>query len=72
MGASVRVTGALLFVGDDNWSLLDFRPLRFGDVYVLWGRALGKLIRANGTNGCVDVSHDRARAHSRTGTGISR
>lgn len=50
------VTPALLFMSDDNWSLLNFRPLRFGDVYVLWGKALGKLIRGDGTGGSVDVT----------------
>ena len=44
----VPVTGALCFVSSENWSLLDRRPLRFGDVYVLWGKALGRLIRAEG------------------------
>lgn len=42
------VTGAFCFMSSENWSLLDRRPLRFGDVYVLWGKALGKLIRAEG------------------------
>lgn len=44
----VPVTGAFCFVSSENWSLLDRHPLRFGDVYVLWGKALGKLIRAEG------------------------
>lgn len=51
----VAVTPALLFMSDDNWSLLDRRPLRFGEVYVLWGKALGKLIRAKGTDGRIDL-----------------
>lgn len=42
----VPITPAIVFMSPDNWSFLDFRPLRFGDVYVLWGRALGKLLRA--------------------------
>lgn len=44
----VPVTGSLWFMSSENWSLLERRPLRFGDVYVLWGKALGKLIRADG------------------------
>lgn len=44
----VPVTGAFCFMSSESWSLLDRRPLRFGDVYVLWGKALGKLIRAEG------------------------
>jgi hypothetical protein len=51
----VPITAALLFMSDDNWSLLDFRPLRFGEVYALWGKALGKLIRADGQGQKVDV-----------------
>jgi hypothetical protein len=43
----VPVTAALLFMSDDNWSLLNFKPLRFGEIYALWGKALGKLIRAD-------------------------
>lgn len=38
----------LLFMGDDNWPLLATKPLRFGDVYILWGKKLGQLIRAPG------------------------
>jgi hypothetical protein len=49
------VTAALLFMSDDNWSLLNLRPLRFGDVYVLWGTARGKLIRANRPGGSIHV-----------------
>jgi hypothetical protein len=41
----VPVTPVLLFISAENWSLLNFRPLRFGEVYVLWGKALGKLLR---------------------------
>jgi hypothetical protein len=44
--SEVPVTPVLLFVSSENWSLLNFRPLRFGETYVLWGRALGKLLRA--------------------------
>jgi hypothetical protein len=44
--SEVSVTPVLLFISDGNWSLLNFRPLRFGEVYVLWGKALGKLLRA--------------------------
>jgi hypothetical protein len=46
---NVPVTPVILFMRDDNWPLLSFRPLRFGEVYVLWGKALGKLLRANET-----------------------
>jgi hypothetical protein len=41
------VTPVLLFISPENWSLLNFRPLRFGETYVLWGRALGKILRAD-------------------------
>jgi hypothetical protein len=43
----VPVTPVLFFISPENWSLLNFRPLRFGEVYVLWGKALGKLLRAD-------------------------
>jgi hypothetical protein len=42
----VPVHKALCFVEAD-WSLFA-RPLRFGDVHVVWPRALGKLLRAEG------------------------
>jgi hypothetical protein len=59
----VPVIPALLFMSDDNWSLFNLRPLRFGDVYVLWGEALGKLIRADVTGGSIDVGEvERALA----------
>jgi hypothetical protein len=51
----VPVTPALLFMSDDNWSLLSIRPLRFDNVYVLWGKALGKLIRAEATGDRIEV-----------------
>ena len=51
----VPVTGALLFMSGDNWSLFDRRPLRFDRVYVLWGKALGKLIREEGVTEAIDV-----------------
>ncbi|MEO6487877.1 MAG: hypothetical protein ABIO78_08060, partial [Thermoanaerobaculia bacterium] len=44
----VPVTPTICFMAPENWSLLDRRPLRFGAVYILWGKALGKLIRADG------------------------
>lgn len=44
--SDVPVTAALVFISPENWSLLNFRPLRFGETYVLWGKALGKLLRA--------------------------
>jgi hypothetical protein len=45
----------LLFMSDDNWSLFNRHPLRFGAVNVLWGKALGKLIHADRTGGSIDV-----------------
>ena len=63
--SDVPVTAGLLFMSDENWSLFDVRPLRFDDVYVLWGRALGKLIRAEGSTGIIDVAAvERALAGS--------
>ncbi len=44
----VPVTPTICFMAPENWSLLDRRPLHFGAVYVLCGKALGKLIRADG------------------------
>jgi hypothetical protein len=43
--SDVPLTPVLLFMSPENWSLLNFRPLRFGEIYVLWGKALGKLLR---------------------------
>ena len=51
----VPVTTVLLFGDPDNWSLLDLRPLRVGEVYVLWRRALLKLVRADGASGSINV-----------------
>jgi hypothetical protein len=45
--SDVPVMPVLFFISPENWSLLNFRPLRFGETYVLWGRALGKLLRAD-------------------------
>ena len=45
--AHVPVTPLLWFVGAENWPLLGARVLAFGDVRVLWGKPLGKLIRDN-------------------------
>ena len=42
---NVPITPLLWFVGDENWPLLAARVLAFGDVRVLWGKPLGKLIR---------------------------
>jgi hypothetical protein len=39
------ITPTICFMQAENWSLLARRPLRFGQVYVLWGKALGKLMR---------------------------
>jgi hypothetical protein len=59
----VPVTPVLLFGSPDNWSLLDFRPLRFGEVYVLWRKTLLKMIRADCASGEIDVSEvERALA----------
>ncbi len=44
--SDVPVTPVLLFISAENWSLLNFRPLQFGETYVLWGKALGRLLRA--------------------------
>ena len=52
----VPVTGAFCFMSSENWSLLDRRPLRFGDAYVLWGKALRKLIRAGGSLTSVRIA----------------
>ena len=52
----VPVTGAFCFMSSENWSLLARRPLRFGDVYVLWGKALGKLIRAEGALATTQIA----------------
>jgi hypothetical protein len=49
------VTVALLFMSDDNWSLLNIKPLRFGEVYALWGKALGKLIQSGGPTRTIDI-----------------
>jgi Nuclease-related domain len=49
IGAGVRITQAICFVSAD-WSLFA-RPLRFGDVHVLWPRELAKLIRVEGSLG---------------------
>jgi hypothetical protein len=51
----VPVTPVLLFMSDDNWSVFSIRPLRFDEVYVLWGKALGKLIYAEPTGDGADV-----------------
>jgi hypothetical protein len=53
----VPITPVLLFMAIENWSLLRLRPLRFGSVYVLWGKALGKLVRAEGPLSGAQVSH---------------
>jgi hypothetical protein len=44
--AGLPITQALCFV-DADWSLFA-RPLRFGDVHVLWPKALLELLRADG------------------------
>lgn len=56
------MTPALLFMSADNRSLFDVPLLRFDDLYVLWGKALGKLSRA-GSGGSIDVGElERALA----------
>jgi Nuclease-related domain len=52
----VPITAALLFMSDDNWSIFASRPLRFGDVYALWGKKLGELLRAQGAGPALDVA----------------
>jgi hypothetical protein len=52
----VPVTAAIVFMASENWSLFDLRPLRFGNVHVLRGEALGKLIRADGPLTATDVT----------------
>lgn len=42
----VPVIPAMCFV-DSDWGLFP-QPLRFGDVHIVWPRALGKLVRAGG------------------------
>ena len=60
---AVPVIPVLLFISLENWSLFNFRPLRFGDVFVLCGKALGKLIRADANYGSADVQElERALA----------
>lgn len=56
----------MLLVGQaDNWSLLDLRPPRFGEVYALWHKALRKLVRADGVSGSIHVPElERALATS--------
>jgi hypothetical protein len=44
--STVPMTQVICFLTSD-WSLFA-RPLRFGDVHVLWPRALGKLVRSEG------------------------
>jgi hypothetical protein len=59
----VPIKPALLFMSDDNWSLFSIRPLVFGEVYVLWGKTLGKLIRAEPARNRFDVGElERALA----------
>ncbi len=52
--AGVPITPVICFVSAD-FPLLA-RPFRFGDVHVLWPRALAKLIRAQGTVTSADIS----------------
>ena len=41
----VPIIPTLLFIGTDNFPRRQKHPLQFDDVYVLWGKALGKLVR---------------------------
>jgi len=43
--ADAPIIPTICFMQAENWPLLAMRPLRFGNVYVLWGKALGKLLR---------------------------
>jgi hypothetical protein len=49
-----RVIPVLCFVGAE-WSLLA-NPFAFGDVRVLWPKALSKLVRSEGPIGAGDIS----------------
>jgi Nuclease-related domain len=49
MYREIPVTAALLFMSTSNWPLFQMRPLQFDGVYVLWGKALGKLVRSSGS-----------------------
>jgi nuclease-like protein len=51
---TVPVTPIICFV-DADWSLLA-RPLQFGDVHVVWPRALGKLLRAGGPLSTAEIA----------------
>jgi hypothetical protein len=52
-GAAV-VTPVICFV-DADWSFLA-RPLRFGDVHVVWPKELGKRLRADGPLSTADIA----------------
>ena len=63
------ITPALLFMSVDNRPLLSPNPLRFGEVYVLGGKALGKLVRAAGRDVLLDVAEvERVLATARQAT----
>jgi hypothetical protein len=53
--AHVPITPLLWFVGAENWPLLGARVLAFGDVRVLWGKPLGKLIRNESHQGIDQI-----------------
>lgn len=57
--AQVLLTQAICFVAAD-WSLLA-QPLRFGEVHVLWPRALAKLLRAKGPGGREEIAEIERR-----------
>jgi hypothetical protein len=45
--ADAPIIPTICFMHMENWSPIAMRPLRFGHVYVLWGKALGKLVRGD-------------------------
>jgi hypothetical protein len=53
--ANVPITPLLWFLGAENWPLLGARVLAFGDVRVLWGKPLGKLIRNQSQQGIDQI-----------------
>ena len=52
----VPMIPTLLFIGTDNFPRRQKHPLQFDDVYVLWGKALGKLVRQLGPLNPAEVS----------------
>ena len=52
----VPIIPTLLFIGTDNFPRRQKHPFQFEDVYVLWGKALGKLVRQLGPLNPAEVS----------------